>query len=433
MTDGYDRDLVALQVVVFAWLTWWVVRSLRALARGDRRTILFVQLVFYFFFAVPLLLDLAVGPPTYTYQRGFIVSQFDHTTNVVYLLYLAVIPVMFTALGGRRAIAAGAAPLMKLRLGPWARVFAWSTMLSLPFVIVLAPRPSEFLEYAAYIGNQAAGVEQYQVIVTMAATMAAISAVLVISAEGSPMIARVAAIPFLSVAVWIHGKRSVVALALLLLLYLLWMRGVLKGRRFIAAAVACGLALGVFSYAYQSSVRKIGQDEPMRDQSFESSDLYVNYRIDYGRDAVAKQTIFAELHPERLTILEHRGQSLLFYLTIFVPRNLWPGKPLTYPIYVTAAMFEFEPRDIGWGVTTSWLEEAIANLGWIGMLFGPAVPALICAIGDRRRSPTVGVLTVSVASFLLVLSLAAFFVMAALWAVLVVRGRSRSVLSSGRS
>ena len=423
MTDGYDRDIVALQLVVLTWLTWWMVRSLRALARGDRRTILFLQLVYYFFFAVPLLLDLAVGPPTYTYQRGFIVSQFDHSTNLIYLLYLAVIPVMFTVLGGRRAALAGATPLVKLRLGPWARALAWMAMLSLPFVIVLAPQPSEFLEYAAYIGKQAAGVEQYQVIVTMAATMAAISAVLVISAEGSSVLARVTAIPFLSVAVWIHGKRSVVALALLLLLYLLWMRGVLQGRRFIAAALACGLALGVFSYAYQASVRNIGEGEPMRDQRFEASDLYVNYRIDYGRDAVAKQTIYAELNPSELAILEHRGQSLLFYATIFVPRRLWPNKPLTYPAYVTAAMFDFEPRDIGWGVTTSWLEEAIANLGWIGMLFGPAIPALICAIGDRRRSPTIGVLTVSVASFLLVLSLVAFFVMAVLWVIVVVRGR----------
>ena len=50
-----------------------------------RRTVLFLQLVYYFFFAVPQLLDLAAGAPAYTYQHGFIVSQFDRGTNVVYL------------------------------------------------------------------------------------------------------------------------------------------------------------------------------------------------------------------------------------------------------------------------------------------------------------------------------------------------------------
>ena len=425
MSDGYSRDLVAMQVAVLVWLTVWMVRSLRALARGDRRTILFIQLVFYFFFAIPIFLDLVIGPPDYTYRRGFVESQFDHTTNVVYLLYLAIIPVLFELLGGRPA-AAVREWTASMRLGQWARAFAWIAMLAMPFVLVLAPRPAEYLRYAAFIGTTVEGAEQYHLIVTLSATLAAIGAVLVLAAEDSLAIARVASIPFLSVAVWVHGKRSVVALTLLLILYLLWMRGVLRGRRFITAALLGGLALGVFSYAYQTSVREVGAEGPMRNQSFEASDLYVNYRIDYGRDAVTKQTLYAELHPDERQILEFRGQSLLFDLTILVPRRLWPGKPLPYPVYATAAMFGFEPRDIGWGVTTSWLEEAIANLGWLGMLFGPLVPAMVCAIGDRRSGMLVGILTVSVASFLLVLSLIAFFSMFMLWVVLVVRGRPRA-------
>lgn len=422
MTGSYDRDVVVLQVIVLLWQTGWMIRSLRALARGDRRTILFVQLVYYFFFAMPQLLDLVVGAPSYLYQHGFIVSQFDHTTNIVYLLYLAVVPVIFEGLGGRPAAVAHEWTV-SIRLGTWTRAFAWTAMLALPFTLVLAPHPTAYLHYAAFINRTVAGAENYHVIVTLVASLAAIGAVLVIAAEGSLAIARVAAMPFLSVAVWVHGKRSLVALVLLLVLYLLWMRGLLRGRRFVIAALTGAIVLGAFSYAYQTGVRDVGKDAPVRGQTLASSDAYLNYRIDYGRDAVTKQTIYAELHPEEFHILDYRGQSILFDLTIPVPRAVWPGKPYPYAVYVTSAMFGIAPRDLGWSVTTSWLEEAIANFGWLGIVLGPAVPALICAAGDRRRGMLTGILTVSVASFLLVVPLVAFFSMFALWVVMMIRGR----------
>ena len=84
-TPELTREVVALEVVVASVLTIVTGRALMALARGDRRSTLFVQIVFFLFFVLPLWLDLTVGPPTYTYQRGFVISQADHTTNVIYL------------------------------------------------------------------------------------------------------------------------------------------------------------------------------------------------------------------------------------------------------------------------------------------------------------------------------------------------------------
>lgn len=419
MSHSYARDIVGLQIVVLIWQTYWMVRSVHALARGDRRTILFVQLVFYFFFAVPGLLDLVIGAPAYTYQRGFVMSQFDHTTNLIYLLYVAVVPVVFEIVGGRPSATLGA--VTSMRLGRTARLIAWAALLGLPLVLAMAPRPMEYLHYARFIAHQIEGADQYNVFVVLWATLVVISAVLIISAEGSLAIERAAATPFLMIAIWVHGKRSIVAVALFLILYILWMRGALRGRRFIGALLVVGLVLGTFSRVYQNNVREIGENSRIRERGFESSEDYVNYRIDYGRDGVGKQTIYAELHPDEIRILEYRGQSLLFDLAILVPRSVWPGKPYPYPTYVTSAMFGFDPTDMGWGVTTSWLEEAIANLSWFGLIAGPVVPALICRIGDRRRSMLVGILTVTIGSFLLVLSLVAFFPMFALWVILNVR------------
>ncbi len=418
-------DVTFATVVVVLWLTILVGRAARALARGDRRSVLFVQIVFYVFFGLPLVLDLLVGPPTFTYQRGFLLGQEDRTTNLIYLAYMAMVPLGLSAAGGPPLTDDHAPPTQHLR--GWVRVFAWTAMLALPFVVVLAPAPEEYAQYAAYVGNAPGANRGYHAIVLLAATLAVIAGVLVLTAPETPAPLRIATLPFLAVGVWIHGKRSIVALALLLTLYLLWTRGLLRGRRFIAAAVASVLVLAAFSYTYQAELQRVDTSPAARNETVKESPIYVNYRIDYGRDAVTRQTIYAELHPDELRVLEFRGQSLLFDVAFFIPRRAWPGKPYPYAVYATAAMFDLPPRDMGWGITTSWLEEAIANFGWLGMLLGPLVPALVCRIGDRQRSPFAGLLTVTVASLLLILQLIAFLPLFVLWVAAVIRRRRGTV------
>ncbi|MBK9034482.1 MAG: hypothetical protein IPL61_24980 [Myxococcales bacterium] len=422
MAPGLDRSVLFAHVVVALWLTIVLIRSVRALAHGDRRTILFVQIVFYFFFGLPLLLDLTIGAPAFTYQRGFLLGQQDSTTNLIYLGYLAVVPLVFRVVGGPPRFDDTPLPAQQLR--GWLRALAWAAMLALPFAIALAPAPAEYARYAAYVGNAPGANQSYQGIVSLIATLAVISGVLVLTAPNTLAPLRIATLPFLAMGVWIHGKRSIVALALLLTLYLLWTRGVLRGRRFVAVAFAAALALGVFSYAYQASLDRVVEGPMARDQTVTASPLYLNYRIDYGRDAVTRQTIYAELHPDELQVLEYRGQSVLFDVTFFVPRGIWPGKPYPYAVYATAAMFDIPPTYMGWGITTSWLEEAIANFGWFGMLLGPLLPALVCRVGDRRRSPFAGMLTVTIASLLLMLHVIAYMPLIGLWIVTMARGRT---------
>jgi hypothetical protein len=417
-------EVTIASIVVMVWLTIMVVRSARALARGDQRSVLFVQIVFYFFFGLPLVLDLLIGPPTFTYQRGFLLGQQDRVTNLIYLGYVAVTPLILAAAAGPRRLHVTTPPMQRLRGG--LRVFAWAAMLTLPFVVLLAPAPEEYTRYAAYVGNAPGGNIGYHNVVVLVATLSVVSSVLVLTAPNTPAPLRVMTMPFLALGVWIHGKRSIVALALLLGLYLLWTRGVLRGRRFLAVSFSAALALGIFSYTYQTELGRVADSPATRNDAAAASPVYVNFRIDYGRDAVTRQTIYAELHPDELQVLEYRGQSLLFDLLFFVPRRSWPEKPYPYAVYATAAMFDIPPRDMGWGTTTSWLEEAIANLGWVGMLVGPLLPALVCRLGDRQRSPFAGLLTVTVASLLLILHLIAFMPLFALWVVTVIRRRAEA-------
>ena len=422
MRGGYDNQVFVLQVIVAVWLVGWAARALVRIANGDTRTVLLVQLIFVLFCGSPLILDLTYGPPEYSYHWGFIVSQFDHATNLAYLAYLAVIPIILEVFGGR-GTAGGLREPIVLELQRWARVAVWAGMLSLPLALFLAPRPELFLQYATAVQDPTAqGSVLYYLVISLVAVLAIISAVLVLAARNSRPIERVLAVPLLGLALWTHGKRSSVALAALLLLYLLWMRGTLRGTRFIAVALSVAVGLGAFSYLYQTRVRDV-EVESADIRAKQASKFYVNLRIDYGRDAVIKQAIYGELHPDRLRILDYRGESLVFYGLFFVPRSMWPNKPFPYAVYVTAAMMRAPVKDYRWGVTTSIFDEAIANFGWLGMLVGPLVPARVCAIGDRRRSPFVAILTVTIASLLIVLHAVAFIPLILLWLMLIWRTR----------
>src|SRR6185436_5545090 len=140
-------------------------------------------------------------------------------------------------------------------------------------------------------------------------------------------------------------------------LYVMWSRSALGARRFGYAVIASGLCIGVASFAYQRTLREMTPKE---------FDLYyTGVRVDFGRDQGIMQAIRAELDGPENRILEFRGESLLFNLAMFVPRTAWPNKPWPYAVYDTAhALGLTRVSSIGWGVTTSWLGESIANFGW---------------------------------------------------------------------
>jgi len=188
-------------------------------------------------------------------------------------------------------------------------------------------------------------------------------------------------------------------------------------------APALTLAFAAFSVLYQSQLRGFTE--------VEWSKRYNNIRLDYGRDHMMRLTLFAELHSESPPVLEHRGQSLLFDLTMLIPREIWPEKPWPYAVYATAAAFRVPVRYLGWGVTTSWLEEAVANFGWPGLLLGPLLIGSICRIGDSQPDTIVCLLTILVSSMLLAVQVGAFAPLIPIWmfALLAVRARRRRAVS----
>lgn len=100
-----------------------------------------------------------------------------------------------------------------------------------------------------------------------------------------------------------------------------------------------------------------------------SMDSFDAIRQYYFRDADLKLSIYWLLNPSDFSLLDYKGQSIIYNLLFFVPRQWWPTKPLPYDVYATSAALGhryFVYYD--WTVQVSWISEITANLGILGFL-----------------------------------------------------------------
>ncbi|RJF68973.1 hypothetical protein D3875_21835 [Deinococcus cavernae] len=402
-------SLEFLKILVVAWATLWVGVGVVRLARGRFSSIYVVMIVFYVLFIVPLLLDVTMGLPEYRNQPGFLLSFEDPAVNPIYLGYMAFIAPLWV-LGARQSKRTLAAPRLTFKV-----LLPLGAVLLGPLGLLLAY--PEAMDYVTHYGHSLS----IDVNPALSGLISGVTVLSVLAAIGFIILAKrtwyttVGLMPMVTLSVWMNGKRAIIAIFLVMFLVtLLYKRAI---RRFALVGMPVALMAGfmLFSSYYLGNIRS-NYDEVYKSPT----EIYTNNRIDFGRDDVTKMTIYAELNPDIMRILEYRGQSFLFNLMPWIPRAVWPNKPLPYAQYVTSAMLITPPQLRGWGMTTSLLEEAIANFSWWGMLIGPLMILGICNYGDRPRRNDASIFTVIVASLLLAVHAVAFYPIIAAYTLYVV-------------
>lgn len=411
----------AISWLTVAWLSLCGVRAILDLSRGKRHSVLFLALVHLLFCGVPLLLNVTVGRPSYGVFSGYYTASKDPATVLIYCLYVSIVPVVLYLFGRTdhrqsRPGQSGRLPTPQVHRGRTRclNFLLWIALAAPVIAAAASPQRAFYLSYGSVATESLGELEQYHAFVATLCLMAIVSGVGVLLTATVFSKRMVVTLVFLLVsACWLFGKRSIVALLVLGLVYGWWSRGLLSGRRFILALTAGAMCVAAGSYGYQHVIRHMNAKE------FDS--YYTNLRVDFGRDASIQQAIYAELGGDSDKILEYRGQSVLFYAVMYLPRTVWPGKPWPYAIYQTARALNLSvATSIGWGVTTSWLDETIANCGWYGLLIGPLSLAIFCRIGDGTDDAFAKYVTVCVGTLLMAVQLAAFIPLAIAWIVLCV-------------
>lgn len=393
-----------LRLATFAWLTFTALLAIRGIAKGRLVTLNFVLIAHALVTGVPLLLDVLVGQPRYRTQPTFFDASRDHATVAAYCLIVAGVALVWLIASRRQhhGIHVPRAP------APIRMRWIWVAALPAPIMAAAATNPTRYLSYGSVLSFAETDASSHSVVAGLAFLTLFAGAAIIAGARRVALAALMVA-PFMIAAVWLQGKRFAVVLCAALVVFALWRRGTARGFKLVLAAAAACAAIALHSTVYQAQLRNVSS------LSMAFGDIYDGVRIDFGRDAVIQQAIYAELNPDRVKILEYRGQSALFSALFWVPRDLWPSKPMPYAQYVTAAMLDAPPQFFGWGMTTSILDEAIANCSWWGVLLGPLLVMFVAHAGDRRRSFEAGSLTVFLACALQVLHFAAFAVLGCVW------------------
>jgi hypothetical protein len=402
-----------LEALTFAWLTVCMVVAVRRLRKGCVSTILLTFLVFYILFGLPLGCDLMFGIPGYSQQPGFFYASQDVTVRTVYCCFVCLVPLIWARFVTRTNISrlrpgARSVELRRLRLP------LFLLLVSPVIAVLFSPDRGLYLNYGLVASEQPGDPGSAFHSVVMASTfLATLAGAGIVVTAKRVWNSLTFVLPFMAVAVWLNGKRAVVAMALVMLLTALWLTGKLRGRRIVIAIAVALVIVSLFSYGYQLRVRQIGIETRA------TEDLYENFRIDYARDSRVKMALFEELYPST-PILDYRGESVLFDLTAWIPRKLWPAKPYPYSLYFTSAMLGSLPADRGWGMTTSIFDEAIANFSWPGLLIAPFLIGWMCRLGESSRDAFVTLLTAIIASLLLAVELVAFAPLFVLWLIFLI-------------
>lgn len=401
-----EQLVVFIEFLSIVINTLWLIFVLSKFFKGFRDSVLVIIPIFYIFFTLPLILDHTIGPPSYYKYPGFLVASKDYTTRIIYSIYIVYIPFILYKYGTVRKSVNN----VNYDINANSIKFILYIFLFLPILLILfSPNPLIYLNYAAVtkglLNLEEREFHYYVSLFSMMSILAYI--ILIFIKRGRIFSYSIILLPFIIIDIWVYGKRFIVATFIVLLVFVLWKKGILKGFRIIIIGIMSSVLIFLYSSIYQDTVRDY--------ESYSFEEKYTHFRIDYGRDAVTKLTIFSELNPDKIKILNFRGESFLFDLTFFVPRDIWPEKPYPYAQYVTSAVFFSEPKLWGWGFTTSIFEEMIANFSWFGMILAPFSIALICRISDSFNNGLISIFGILIATLLMVLHLAPYITIFMLW------------------
>jgi hypothetical protein len=406
-----DTILPWLDIFTALWLAAWAVRALLRLCSGNICSIYFVIPVHFFFFGLPLALDHLVGRPLLASYPGFAAAAQDPAICLIYDAYMAFCPLVMWFFGRSREGALRNSGAVTRSVSERYKPLLIAIVISPLVALCFAPNLAMYSDYASVLSQRTLDEQQFHTLLCYLIFLSIFAAAgLLYSARNAGATFAMLA-PVLFSGIWLNGKRSIVIIAMLVIgaAVMARMRRRLGPSRIIAASLILGSSFALYSYAYQARYRTL--------ETLDFNSSYQNMRLDYGRDLVTKMVLLHELNRPGPSILEYRGQSFLFNAVMYIPREVWPEKPWPYAVYATAAALRLKVTFIGWGITTSWFDECVANLGWVGMLVAPLSIGLICRAGDRSADLVLQILTIAVTLLLITVQFAAWHPLGYFWLV----------------
>lgn len=402
MVAFFDICTVAVETIV-------LVRIVPRLGESCRNIFF---LLFFVIAVLPLALDYAVGFPDYyswatgSRSLGFIVSEHDAYCRLCYDFYLLV----FTAIlligkssphQRKKQITASIDKQLSGRKGQL--LLAGAALLPLVLVIML-PVPNQILYSWGWrdAGLYPMDANPYYSSIEKLSYIGLTASVLLLlgkNVDGGYDIARLFWMVPLAANTCIESKRSILMfLAVVILCYLAFSTNRKTMRKVLVVGFVVGIVLIAFSVYVKLHYRGYS----------DMAAVYASLRIDFFRDDTVKMSLYPLFYDGDFAILSFPFESYIMQLGYLFPLDFLRVPRCGYNTYLTCAMLGLSP-DAGFNyMTTSMLDEAIANFGFFGIVVSPIFSRCLANYADKQ-GPTMK--TLLSASFVLLLMYSPNYIM----------------------
>jgi hypothetical protein len=340
----------------------------------------YLILVIFVFNCFPVFLDQIVGLPEYLpWHYGFKIAMENELIDIIYSFYMLVVMLV---------IATYSLIVNKLNyfhpieykgiVSRSLKLLLWMLLVS-PFLHVLFS--GQLLKYGTYGTYSSRGLtSSFYEINSILVLLSLLSFCCLFFGKNRSRIHFVSLIVYSLFIIWIDGKRYIIVtmLVMFFFFYVNSVREQINRRSLVKVAILASLSVIIFYFIYAVFIKHTSDLTP--------DSMYMNYRVDFGRDDVTKFVLHREII-DRDPILEYRGQTILTILLMPIPREIWPDKPYPHYRYLSAELYGTTIYDIPSGMTPSLFEMFIANFSVIPGMVGSILFLLFASIWtDSCRS-----------------------------------------------
>ncbi len=390
MDEKQFADLIVLIALLTA--TAYIAFSLRLVKRQATSVIAVVNCIFFAVYILPTALDLIVRDPDFGHLVGYNDAASDSLARIYSAFSLCLAPVIWTEfarygvrLRKDQAAVSTARPNPQLTL---LKNIALMSLAASPLLLLpMAPRLDVYATYGPLLPKVGrSGIEELNfhaylnqcVFYSMLSCFAMLIGLLR-SSSRLKLLGICVVLCLLAIDCYLHGKRTSVALVFCSLVFCIWYTEAIKRSLLVPLLIGSTLLVSGFSHWYQITFSRTEAN------TFE--EIYDGIRLEFSRDHAHKFVIYNSLIEDgNGKILNYFGESLVIYATLPIPRSMWPDKPVSYAMSLTCTALGLPRHYLGWGVTSSILDESIANFGIVGMLIGPLFFGVIlrCSLQHNR-------------------------------------------------
>lgn len=254
-------------------------------------------------------------------------------------------------------------------------------LLCLLFAIMLAPDPSIYLKFSYFYTNHVDVLDDIylyhiNIINNIISVLFVLTILYYCSNDKKSPIFIYMIVFFIS---WLNGKRTLLTFILITMLVIDFIKSN-KDKRKIKKVIYKSIFYMIILIIYFNVYNNITQKT-----SF--ADAYLYYSTYFSRMCNVKVSIYDKIYSNKM--ISYWGESVLYDILFFIPRNLWENKPYPFYRYFTSYVFTGEYNNFikSSNFQTNIISEYVSNFGILGgFIFSLIFISTIVKISEESKN-----------------------------------------------